>query len=142
MENAPALFAGSGFSPLSSRKSDKERAVPESKFFRHHGGIRSQKPCTPFGPKYFKGCWDRACGELDVRGLDLYGGTRHTSTKEIARLAGSANAQAASEHETNKAFDRYCQYQSDTAFRMASLLKDRISTAVSWKGQKRMILGT
>ncbi len=30
-----------------------------------------------------------------------------------------------SEHETNKAFDRYCQYQSDTAFKMASLLKDR-----------------
>ncbi len=102
-------------------------AVPELKFFRHHGRIRSQKPNTPFGPKYFKGWWDRACAELDVRGLDLYGGTRHTSTTEIARLAGSANARAASEHETNKAFDRYCQYQSDTAFRMASLLKDRVT---------------
>jgi hypothetical protein len=27
VENAPAVFAGSGFSPLPSRKSDKERAV-------------------------------------------------------------------------------------------------------------------
>ena len=98
-------------------------AVPELIFFRHHGGIRSQQPNTPFGPKYFKSWWDRACAELGITGLDLYGGTRHTSTTEIARLAGSANARAASEHETNKAFDRYCQYQSDTAFRMASLLK-------------------
>jgi integrase len=98
-------------------------ALPELKFFRHHGGVRSQKPNTPFGPKYFKVWWDKACKKLGVQGLDLYGGTRHTSTTEIARAAGTASAREATAHETNKAFDRYCQFQNDTAFKMAGLLK-------------------
>lgn len=101
----------------------KFKALPELTFFRHHGGVRSLKPNTPFGPKYFKTWWDKACKELGVLGLDLYGGTRHTSTTEIARLAGTQNAREASAHETNKAFDRYCQFQSDTSFKMAGLLK-------------------
>lgn len=98
-------------------------AVPELKFFRHHGGVSSVKVNQPFGPKYFKRHWDRACKDLGVLDLDLYGGTRHTSTTEIARRAGTANAREASAHETNKAFDRYCQFQNDTAFKMAELLK-------------------
>lgn len=56
-------------------------------------------------------------------GLDLYGGTRHTTTTEIARRAGTINARKASAHESNKAFDRYCQYQEDTAFDMAKIVK-------------------
>lgn len=98
-------------------------SVPELKFFRHHRGVRSQKPNTPFGPKYFKTKWDEACQKLGVHGLDMYGGTRHTSTTEIARLAGTQNAREATAHETNKAFDRYCQFQNDTAVKMAELLK-------------------
>lgn len=115
-------------------------ALPELKFFRHHGGIKSQKPNTPFGPKYFKTWWDRACEELGVQGLDLYGGTRHTSTTEIARLAGTRNAREASAHETNKAFDRYCQHQNDTAFKMAELLSKEKGNAevleLSQKGNR------
>jgi integrase len=104
-------------------------ALPELKFFRHHGGVRSQKPNTPFGPKYFKVWWDRACEKLGVHGLGLYGGTRHTSTTEIARAAGTASAREATAHETNKAFDRYCQFQNDTAFKMADLLKKKKADA-------------
>ena len=99
-------------------------AVPELKFFRHHGGVSSVKVNQPFGPKYFKRHWDRACKNLGVLNLDLYGGTRHTSTTEIARMAGTANAREASGHETNKAFDRYCQFQNDTAFKMAEMLRN------------------
>lgn len=102
---------------------NKFRAVPELKFFRHHGGIRSVKENAPFGPKYFKKWWDKACVKLSISDLDLYGGTRHTSTTEIARVAGTENAREASAHETNKAFDRYCQFQNDTAFKMAQMLK-------------------
>ncbi len=106
-----------------SQMKNKFQAVPELKFFRHHGGVSSVQIGQEFGPKYFKRHWDQACMDLGVRGLDLYGGTRHTSTTEIARMAGTANAREASAHETNKAFDRYCQFQNDTAFKMAGLLK-------------------
>ena len=99
-------------------------ALPEVLFFRHHGGIKSTKPNQSFGEKYFKKWWDKACIELGVEGLDLYGGTRHTTTTEIARRAGTDNARKASAHETNKAFDRYCQFQDDTAFQMAKIITE------------------
>jgi len=38
-------------------------------------------------------------------------------------MVGTANEREASAHETNKAFDRYYQFQNDTAFKMAGLLK-------------------
>lgn len=100
----------------------KYPALPNVMFFRHHGGVQSVKPNQPFGPKYLKSRWDGACKELGITGLDLYGGTRHTTTTEIARRAGTENARRASAHETNKAFDRYCQYQDDTAFEMAKMI--------------------
>lgn len=99
-------------------------ALPEIKFFRHHGGVQSVKPDQPFGPKLFRQWWYRACKKLGVEGLDLYGGTRHTTTTEIAKRAGTENARKASAHHTNKAFDRYCQFQDDTAFQMAKIVKD------------------
>ena len=111
-------------------KEIKERfpALPDIPFFRHHGGVQSVKQDQPFGPKYFRQCWKRACDKLGLQDLDLYGGTRHTTTTEIARRAGTANARKASAHETNAAFDRYCQYQEDTAFNMAKIVKGDNST--------------
>lgn len=103
----------------------KERypALPGVLFFRHHGGFQRVEHDQPFGPKFLKTRWDAACHELGIHDLDLYGGTRHTTTTEIARRAGTDNARKASAHETNKAFDRYCQYQEDTAFEMAQIVK-------------------
>jgi len=40
-----------------------------------------------------------------------------------SKRAGTINARKASAHETNKAFDRYCQYQEDTAFDMTKIVK-------------------
>ncbi|MCP4141927.1 MAG: hypothetical protein GY755_16905, partial [Chloroflexi bacterium] len=108
-------------------------ALPQVSFFRHHGGIKSVKPNQVFGQKYFKKWWDKACHELGVIGLDLYGGTRHTTTTEIARQAGSDNARKASAHETNKAFDRYCQFQDDTAFDMAKIIRKSRKKSTNFK---------
>ncbi|MFH1152802.1 MAG: hypothetical protein V1793_03205 [Pseudomonadota bacterium] len=111
-------------------------ALPDVKFFRHHGGVQSVKPGEPFGPKYFRIHWNAACEKLGVQGLDLYGGTRHTTTTEIARRAGTVNARKASAHETNSAFDRYCQYQEDTAFDMAKIVKGKTGEVVPIKWKK------
>ena len=35
---------------------------------------------TPFGEKYLYKWWKRACANLGIEGVDLYGGTRHSST--------------------------------------------------------------
>ena len=70
----------------------KYPALPHMPFFRHVPGVSGVPANAPFGPQYFKKWWDKACQNLGVRGLDLYGGTRHTTTTEIARLAGADKA--------------------------------------------------
>ena len=104
--------------PIDGFKERKKQCttLPEIYFSRHYGGLQSVESNQGFGQTYFKKWWDKACNDLGIVGLDLYGGTRHTTTTEIARRAGSDNARKASAHETNKAFDRYCQFQDDTVF--------------------------
>jgi len=103
----------------------KYPALPNVKFFRHHGGIQSIRPGQPFGNKYLYKWWKRACAELGIQDLDLYGGTRHTTTTELAIRFGEEAAKDASEHETNKAFERYCQMQGERAYDMALLVKGK-----------------
>jgi hypothetical protein len=65
----------------------------------------------------------RACKELGIEGLYLYGGTRRTTTTELATVAGREADQEANEDTTNKAFERYCQVQGERAHAMANLLR-------------------
>lgn len=66
--------------------------------------------------KLFYKWWKRACADLGIEGLDLCGGTRHTTTTALAKEVGKEGARKASQHETNKAFDRYCQVHDDDTF--------------------------
>jgi integrase len=103
--------------------------MPHLPFFRHVSGISGVQANEPFGEKYFYKWWKMACEELGIKGLDLYGGTRHTTTTALAKKAGKENAKKASGHETNKAFERYCQYQDDDTFelvRIAAEMKGKV----------------
>ena len=62
---------------------------------------------------------------MGIEGLDLYGGTRHTTTTEIAKLEGKAAAKKHSGHRTNKAFDRYCQMDEKESSDMAQYIIKR-----------------
>ena len=108
---------------------EKYPGFPQMPFFRHVAGISGCIANTPFGEKYFYKWWIKACGLLNVSGLDLYGGTRHTTTTALAKEVGEAGAKKASGHNTNKAFERYCQYQDDDTFEMvqaAAKIKGKI----------------
>lgn len=106
---------------LISELKEKYPALPHISFFRHVEGLRGTKGNSPFGKSYLYNWWKKACQNLGVEGLDMYGGTRHTTTTELAREVGTDGARKATGHETNKAFDRYCQYQDDTSFEMAKI---------------------
>jgi hypothetical protein len=112
--------------------------LPELPLFRHLGNQKNARAGEVFGPKYFRNWWNKACENLGIEGLDLYGGTRHTTTTEIARNVSSDAARKASGHETNRAFDRYCQIQDSTAFEMAkvTLEKRKKGDLVSFKKSK------
>lgn len=80
---------------------------PSSFLFCHaHGG--------KFGHNYLYEWWKRACKKLKVVGVDLYGGTRH-STVTYLRGEGFSpeEIRRASMHSTNKAFERYLQKSAD-----------------------------
>lgn len=99
----------------------KYPGLPNMPFFRHVGGISGVKLEQPFGEKYFYKWWIRACKQLGITNLDLYGGTRHTTTTALAKEVGESGAKKATGHDTNKAFERYCQYQSDDTFEMVQV---------------------
>ena len=97
-------------------------------------GVQADRP---FGTKYFYKCWIKACDKLNVKGLDLYGGTRHTTTTALAREVGEFGAKKATGHETNKAFERYCQYLDDDAFEMVRLAAKMKGKVVSFEHKRQ-----
>ena len=96
--------------------------LPTLPYFRHESrsGV---KPGSLYGKDLFYKWWVKACKNLGVEGLDLYGGTRHTTTTAIAQLVDEASAKKSSGHVTNKAFERYCQAVDATALKMAKIIK-------------------
>ena len=89
------------------------KAFPELPFFRHVKGISGCKEGTPFGEKYFYKWWVKACDKLGIQGVDLYGGTRHSSAIALRKYRTPEEIKRATMHSTNKAFERYFRIESD-----------------------------
>lgn len=92
------------------------RGLPPMPFFRHQPkrkGVSQkhyQKRGGRFGKDYLYGWWKRACRNLGVKDVDLYGGTRHSSaTAARETMTPEEIRMYITEHKTNKAFDRYLQ---------------------------------
>ena len=54
------------------------RGLPHLYFFRHEKR-KGAKPGERFGEKYLYKWWKKACENLGIHDVDLYGGTRHSS---------------------------------------------------------------
>lgn len=90
-------------------------------FFRHNGKTQAKKD-TPFGINYLYKQWKKICKKFGMDDLDLYGATRHSTTTAIAMVAGKKQARKFSGHQTNKAFDRYCQIADEESYDMTQLM--------------------
>jgi integrase len=89
------------------------RGVPSMPFFRHVSGISGTRENAPFGAKYLYKRWGKACLNLGIEGVDLYGGTRHSSAKALRQFCSPEEIKRATMHSTNKAFERYFQIEAD-----------------------------
>lgn len=96
---------------------------PMARFFRHEGGIQSVKAGDPFGEKYLYKWWKKACANLGVEGVDLYGGTKHSTLRYLRKHRSYEDCKLASGHKTNKALDRYIQDQSDIVKELYEITK-------------------
>jgi hypothetical protein len=77
------------------------RSDPEMFFFRHKSG-------RPFGVNLMYKVWKKACDGVGVEGVDLYGGTRHSSAKALLeKYSPDQIKRYGTLHTTNRAFDRY-----------------------------------
>ena len=97
---------------------------PDFFFFRHTAKRSGVKIGEKFGPKYFKKWWARACENLGIENVDLYGGTKHSTatalgdslTPEQIKRGGTGSA-------TNKAFERYFQPRRTESENVVSAIK-------------------
>ncbi|PKN30752.1 MAG: hypothetical protein CVU64_02050 [Deltaproteobacteria bacterium HGW-Deltaproteobacteria-21] len=72
----------------------------------------------------------KACENLKIEGVDLYGGTRHSTVRELRRFRTPEEIRLASMHSTNKAFERYFQVEPDdlsAIFEDTSKIIERLS---------------
>ena len=56
---------------------------------------------------------EKACANLGVEGVDLYGGTRHSSATALSSRFSPEQIKSATMHATNVAFERYFQTGPD-----------------------------
>jgi hypothetical protein len=89
------------------------RGLPDLYFFRHGKGVSGVKAGEQFGEKYLYKWWKKACKHLGIEGVDLYGGTRHSTVRELRKLRTPEEIRMGSMHSTNKAFERYFQIEPD-----------------------------
>lgn len=86
---------------------------PRSFFFRHETGKGGVKHGQRYGEKFFYKWWKRACKNLNIQGVDLYGGTRHSSTVALRKSFSPEQIKQGTMHQTNKAFERYFRIGAD-----------------------------
>ena len=81
--------------------------MPDMHFFRHVPGIKGCKAGQSFGNRYLYKWWKKACKNLGIEGVDMYGGTRHSSATALGQKRSPEEIRKATMHSSNKAFERY-----------------------------------
>jgi integrase len=110
------------------------RGLPDLPFFRHVKGIQSVKPGQKFGDRYLYKWWKKACDNLGVKDVDLYGGTRHSTITALGEFLSPEEVKRGSLHKTNKALERYLQGKARYAKKVsAEVLKMQKSKVIEFK---------
>ena len=79
-------------------------------FFRREAGRGVHGVGEQIGQRSFYKWWKRACDNLGIKGVDLYGGTRHSSNSALSKhFSLEQLRQHGTMHGTNKAFERYAR---------------------------------
>ena len=99
------------------------RGMPEMWFFRHPKGIPGVPAGTKFGVHYLWKWWKKACSNLGIDGVDLYGGTRHSTVTALGKICTPEQIKDATGH-TSKAFERYFQNKATRALCVTKIIKD------------------
>ena len=89
------------------------QSVPGLPFFRHDISVSGATLNEHFGQRYLYKWWVQACKNLEIEGVYLYGGTRHSSARALRAYRTPEEIKRATMHTTNKAFERYFNIEAD-----------------------------
>lgn len=90
------------------------RGLPHMPFFRRRPRKKGQPAGKRFGKDHFSIWWRRACENLNIRGVPLYPGTRHSKVSNLSFTFSPEEIMGCgTDHRTNKAFYRYFQMHAD-----------------------------
>ena len=67
----------------------------------------------PFGDRLLYKYCKKACSNLGIEDVDLYGGTKHSSATALRKYRSPEEIKKATMHTTNKAFERYFRMDLD-----------------------------
>ena len=116
------------------------RGFPELYFFRHLRGNGAAKPGQRFGHDYLYKWWKRACSEAGVEGVDLYGGTKHSTVIYMRQLGHSPEAIKRAAHiSTNKAMERYLHLTASEVRPLYQGARQCTTSVPSKKGPKPLL---
>jgi integrase len=87
---------------------------PETPFFRHEKHASRRHAGKRLGSSCLYKDWKAACRRLGIEGVDLYGGTKHSTAMGLREVATFEEVRKMTGHTTNKAFDRYLQLEGES----------------------------
>lgn len=87
---------------------------PLTPFFRRDTGGGGKHAGTPLGKHVVYDYWKKACTNLGIEGIDLYGGCRHSSARNLRRKGQTPEQiKGLTGHDTPQAFARYFEDDLD-----------------------------
>jgi len=89
-------------------------AVSSMPFFRHVGGYNNRvKADAPFGEGYLYEWWKKACKNLSIEGVDMYGGTRHSSVTALKGKYSPERIKRSGTGHKSDSIDRYLEMDDE-----------------------------
>jgi integrase len=98
------------------------KGLPDLYFFRHLPGRSGVAAGAKFGPRYLYKWWKKACDNLGVEGVDLYGGTRHSTATALGQICTPEEVKDATGH-VSEAFERYFQGRQARALNVTKKIR-------------------
>lgn len=89
------------------------QGFPNSFFFCHSRNMGNARIGDKFSKCTLQRYWHKACSNLNIYDVDMYGGTRHSTTVYLGQFFTPEQIKTATMHSTNKAFERYFRISSN-----------------------------
>jgi integrase len=97
------------------------RGLPHLYFFRHEKGVLAGKR---FGKDLWYSHWKRACRNLGIENVDLYGGTKHSTVRGMREYFRPDEIRQGTGIVSNKAFERYFQHEFEDELKIYQKRQD------------------